>query len=103
MGMIGGLFHVAIKTSDLSQALAFYRDILGLQEAPHPSASEGSLARNSDDAAADPILLREIPPTSLPQLHPQPAAVSTSLLPIGVTIAPQALLNGSMLGSWPAA
>jgi predicted enzyme related to lactoylglutathione lyase len=46
MGMIGGLFHVAIKTSDLSQALAFYREIRGLQEAPHPSAGEGSLARN---------------------------------------------------------
>ena len=37
MGVIGGLFHVAIKTKDLAQTLAFYRDILGLLEAPRPN------------------------------------------------------------------
>jgi catechol 2,3-dioxygenase-like lactoylglutathione lyase family enzyme len=34
--IIGGLLHVAIKTSDLDATLAFYRDIIGLIEAPRP-------------------------------------------------------------------
>jgi catechol 2,3-dioxygenase-like lactoylglutathione lyase family enzyme len=36
MDMIGWLFHVAIKTNDPARTLAFYKDILGLLEAPRP-------------------------------------------------------------------
>jgi catechol 2,3-dioxygenase-like lactoylglutathione lyase family enzyme len=33
---ITGLFHVLVKTNDLEQTLIFYKDILGLREAPRP-------------------------------------------------------------------
>jgi catechol 2,3-dioxygenase-like lactoylglutathione lyase family enzyme len=33
---ITGLFHVLVKTNHLEQTLIFYKDILGLREAPRP-------------------------------------------------------------------
>ena len=33
---INGLFHVAIKTNDLDATRRFYRDVMGLAEAPRP-------------------------------------------------------------------
>ena len=33
---ITGLFHVLIKTNDLQQTMKFYKDVLGLREAPRP-------------------------------------------------------------------
>lgn len=33
---ITGLFHVAVKTADLERTLRFYRDVMGLAEAPRP-------------------------------------------------------------------
>jgi catechol 2,3-dioxygenase-like lactoylglutathione lyase family enzyme len=34
--IIGGLFHVAIKTGDLDATRRFYCDVIGLMEAPRP-------------------------------------------------------------------
>ncbi len=34
---VTGLFHVLVKTNDLPQTLKFYKDILGLREAPRPN------------------------------------------------------------------
>lgn len=34
---VTGLFHVLVKTNDLEQTLIFYKDILGLREAPRPN------------------------------------------------------------------
>src|SRR5262245_26771578 len=36
MAVMTGLFHVAIKTRDLDKTLRFYRDVIGLSEAPRP-------------------------------------------------------------------
>ncbi len=36
MAAITGLFHVAIKTNDLSRTIRFYRDVIGLIEATRP-------------------------------------------------------------------
>jgi catechol 2,3-dioxygenase-like lactoylglutathione lyase family enzyme len=36
MGVVTGLFHVAIKTNDLGRTIRFYRDIIGLTEAARP-------------------------------------------------------------------
>lgn len=36
MGIVTGLLHVAIKTNDLDKTVRFYRDVLGLAEAPRP-------------------------------------------------------------------
>ncbi len=33
---VTGLFHVLVKTNDLPQTLKFYKDVLGLREAPRP-------------------------------------------------------------------
>ena len=33
---VTGLFHVPVKTNDLPQTLAFYKNILGLREAKRP-------------------------------------------------------------------
>ena len=37
MTAITGLFHVAIKTNELDKTVRFYRDLLGLSEAPRPN------------------------------------------------------------------
>jgi catechol 2,3-dioxygenase-like lactoylglutathione lyase family enzyme len=34
--LVQGLFHVAIKTADLAQTVAFYTQVIGLREAPRP-------------------------------------------------------------------
>src|SRR5882757_6745058 len=34
---ITGLFHVLVKTNDLPLTLKFYKDVLGLREAPRPA------------------------------------------------------------------
>lgn len=36
MPIVTGLLHVAIKTNDLDKTVRFYRDIVGLVEAPRP-------------------------------------------------------------------
>ncbi|MEM8665247.1 MAG: VOC family protein [Pseudomonadota bacterium] len=36
MPVVTGLLHVAIKTNDLDKTVRFYRDIVGLVEAPRP-------------------------------------------------------------------
>lgn len=36
MSEITGLLHVAIKTNDLDRTVRFYRDVIGLTEAPRP-------------------------------------------------------------------
>lgn len=36
MATITGLLHVAIKTNDLDRTVRFYRDVIGLEEAPRP-------------------------------------------------------------------
>jgi catechol 2,3-dioxygenase-like lactoylglutathione lyase family enzyme len=35
-GNLTGLFHVAIKTSDLDKTVRFYRDVIGCHESPRP-------------------------------------------------------------------
>lgn len=37
MALITGLLHVAIKTNDLDRTVRFYRDVIGLAEAPRPA------------------------------------------------------------------
>jgi catechol 2,3-dioxygenase-like lactoylglutathione lyase family enzyme len=37
MPLITGLLHVAIKTNDLDRTIRFYRDVIGLAEAPRPA------------------------------------------------------------------
>jgi catechol 2,3-dioxygenase-like lactoylglutathione lyase family enzyme len=37
MPLITGLLHVAIKTNDLDRTVRFYRDVIGLAEAPRPA------------------------------------------------------------------
>ena len=36
MTVITGLLHVAIKTADLDKTVSFYRDVIGLTQAPRP-------------------------------------------------------------------
>jgi catechol 2,3-dioxygenase-like lactoylglutathione lyase family enzyme len=36
MTVITGLLHVAIKTADLDKTVRFYRDVIGLTQAPRP-------------------------------------------------------------------
>jgi catechol 2,3-dioxygenase-like lactoylglutathione lyase family enzyme len=37
MPLVTGLLHVAIKTNDLDRTLRFWRDVIGLVEAPRPA------------------------------------------------------------------
>jgi len=34
---VTGLFHVLVKSNDLPQTLKFYKEVLGLREAPRPA------------------------------------------------------------------
>ena len=34
---VTGLFHVLVKSNDLPQTLKFYKQVLGLREAPRPA------------------------------------------------------------------